>query len=52
MVGKMHESFSQIFLAGGGEFECRMIDSGKEFILNLSKSKDVEVRWTLVTTLC
>ena len=50
MIGKMHESLSHIFLAGGGEFECRMIDSGKEFILNLAKSKDVEVRRTGVTT--
>lgn len=43
MVGKMHESLSHIFLAGGGDFECRMIDSGKEFILRLPKSKDVEM---------
>ena len=27
MVGKMHEDPSCIFLAGGGKFECRTIDS-------------------------
>ena len=32
-VGKMHEDLSHIFLAGGDRFKCRMIGSGKEFIL-------------------
>ena len=44
MVGNMHEDLSHIFLAGGDDFECRMIGSGKEFILKLPTSKDVEVR--------
>ncbi len=43
-VGKMHEDLSHIFLAGGDRFKCRMIGSGKEFILELPPSKDVEVR--------
>ena len=50
MVGKLHEDLSHIFLAGGGDFECRMIESGKEFTLKLPKSDNVEVRWTGVTT--
>ena len=50
IVSKMHEDLSHIFLAGGGDFECRMINSGKEFTLKLPKSNNVEVRWTGVTT--
>ena len=50
MVGKMHEDLSHLFLAGGCDFDCRMIDSGKEFTLKLPKSNNYEVRWTGVTT--
>ena len=45
MVGTLHESLTHIFLAAGGEFECRLITSGKEFTLRLPQSTDVEVRW-------
>ena len=50
IVSKMHEDLSHIFLAGGDDFECRMINSGREFTLKLPRSNDVEVRWTEVTT--
>ncbi|BDA48950.1 hypothetical protein COCOBI_13-0600 [Coccomyxa sp. Obi] len=43
MVGTLHESLTHIFLAAGGEFECRLITSGKHFTLKLPQSSDVEV---------